>query len=82
VKQVREDVLQFLLEIAEGAIADYLADGDPAIDFGEEWPEIARTRAGFCRQLAATTGNEGWEHLALALEDSAEGFERYRPLGG
>jgi hypothetical protein len=68
--------LDWALDLAYTEQSNYLNDGSPAVDFGAEWPAIARSHAARCREvgaaasLPATTAR--WENLALRYEADAE----------
>ena len=71
------DAIQSLIEQAVEDQQNYEDEGYPEIDYGDEWPQVARTKAAQNR-LAADwlEANGGMGPLAQLLRAMAHGLER------
>jgi hypothetical protein len=76
------DALGEIFDLAHGDQESYINIGNPHIDYGDEWPFVAREKAkGF--RLIARIGekielngeSERWEILANNMEASANEYE-------
>jgi hypothetical protein len=75
------EALSEVLDLAHGDQESYMSIGNPHIDYGNEWPFVARTKAMRFRDVAAVGRKLGingeferWEKLAYALESSANEY--------
>lgn len=68
--------LSWAMQTAYSHAAEYLEDGNPAVDYGEEWPEIASERALHMRDLAGMMHTEveinRWNDLADRYEAASK----------
>jgi hypothetical protein len=72
--QAEVEALGEVLDLAHGDQESYMSIGNPHIDYGDEWPFIARSKAARFRDVAAIGRKLGingeferWESLAHAL---------------
>jgi hypothetical protein len=70
------DAIEWALELALDDQQHYLDYGNPQLDYGKDWPEIASDRAKHCRAIADTYWNHGsarvWNMLADQYDAAAE----------
>lgn len=76
---LNEETLDALQEVLNAAVEDqgyYMSAGDPEHDYGDEWPEVARTRAKRYRILAEfLTRVGGWGGLVDQMNGIANSLE-------
>lgn len=66
-----------LIEAVETGIREreyYLEDGNPAADYGDEWPAVASRQATTWRAAAAAMRRLNADQTALSCESLAEEF--------
>lgn len=68
------DAMGWVMDMAYSDQDSYLLIGDPHLDYGKEWPEVATQRAAWCRAIADASFIPGeldrWTNLAQRYEDS------------
>lgn len=80
--QAEVDALGEILDLAHGDQQHYLQVGDPHIDYGDEWPFTAQTKAERFRLIAAigeklglNGETERWTALAQDMRASGKKYE-------
>lgn len=75
----QQEALGWALEMAHYEQNEYMNYGNPHVDYGSEWPDAARLKAGYCRSIAAIAEIVGleteWNQLAEQFETSAKEYE-------
>jgi len=70
VTTISNDTIGWILDLAYDDQEQYLKFGDPQLDYGDDWPEVARQRAAWCKEIsdAATIHGESERWAQLAAE--------------
>jgi len=72
------EALGWALDLAYDDQQSYLSIGNPHSDYAEEWPEVARQKAAYCRAIAKAAlihgEDERWTGLAEDFEASAREY--------
>lgn len=67
------EALEWALDLAFDDQHNYVREGDPAGDYGNDWPDARAMKAAYCRSLAelATCVGETnrWNNLADEIEN-------------
>lgn len=71
----QKQALMWAIDLATDDQEHLLNYGNPAVDYGAEWPDVARTKADQLRLLAAMCMQLGEDAMASACESLARNFE-------
>lgn len=67
--------IEWAFELAMDDQENYLGQGNPAVDYGDEWAEVAAMKAGMLDRLATVCRQMGDDGLANGCEALAARFK-------
>lgn len=74
-KYLSQETMGWLMNQSREEQAFYLRSGSGPLEYGYEWPAMARKRAACCREIALAACDSGvaeqWTELANDYEESA-----------
>jgi hypothetical protein len=71
----QKQALMWAIDLATDDQEHLLNYGNPALDYGAEWTDVARTKADQLRLLAAMCMQLGEDEMASGCESLARNFE-------